>query len=57
MTRLKLTSPGVLLILAVLAAGGIFLLDLFCLGPHTEAQKWTALRLSLIHISEPTRPY
>lgn len=44
MTRLKLTSPGVLLILAVLAAGGIFLLDLFCLRPHLDAQKWTALR-------------
>jgi len=44
MTRLKLTSPGVLLILAVLAAGGIFLLDLFILQPHIEAQKWSALR-------------
>jgi len=44
MTRLKLTSPGVLLILAVLAAGGIFLLDLFCLRPYTESQKWAALK-------------
>jgi len=44
MTRLKLTSPGVLLILAVIAAGGIFLLDLFCLRPHIDAQKWAALR-------------
>jgi len=44
MTRLKLTSPGVLLILAVVAAGGIFLLDLFYLCPYTDAQKWAALR-------------
>ena len=44
MIRFKLTSPGVLLILAVLAAGGIFLLDLFCFQPHVDAQKWAALR-------------
>jgi diguanylate cyclase (GGDEF)-like protein len=44
MTRLKLTSPGVLLILAILAAGGIFLLDLFYLCPYIDAQKWAALR-------------
>jgi diguanylate cyclase (GGDEF)-like protein len=44
MTRLKLTSPGVLLILAVLAACGIFLLDLFYLSPHIDSQKWAALR-------------
>ena len=42
--RLKLTSPGVLLILAVLAAGGIFLLDLFYLHPHVTTQKDAALR-------------
>lgn len=44
MMRLKLTSPGVLLILAVTATAGIFLLDLFWLQPHTDAQKWAALR-------------
>ncbi|MGB2821096.1 MAG: diguanylate cyclase [Phycisphaerae bacterium] len=44
MTRLKLTSPGVLLILAVVAAAGIFLLDLFYLCPYIDAQKWAALR-------------
>jgi len=55
MTRLKLTSPGVLLILAVLAAGGIFLLDLFCLGPHTEAQKWTALRKEAVRMEHATQ--
>ena len=44
MKRMKLTSPGVLLILAVLAAGGISLLDLFYLSPHVDAQKWAALR-------------
>ena len=41
--RLKLTSPGVLLILAVLAAGGIFLLDLLYLHPYVTAQKDAAL--------------
>lgn len=35
--RFKLTSPGVLLILATLAAGGIFLLDLSYLRPHFES--------------------
>ncbi len=44
MARFKLTSPGVLLILAVLAAGGIFLLDTFFLCPHIDQQKWGALR-------------
>lgn len=44
MARFKLTSPGVLLILAILAAGGIFLLDTFFLRPHIDEQKWSALR-------------
>ena len=42
--RLTLTSPGVLLILAMIATGGIFLLDLFYLKPHFTSQKSTALR-------------
>ena len=33
-----------LLILAVVAAGGIFLLDLFSLHPYVERQQWAALR-------------
>ncbi len=33
-----------LLILAVLAAGGIFLLDLFYLSPNVDGHKWAALR-------------
>jgi len=44
MVRFKLTSPGVLLILAVLATGGIFLLDTFFLRPHIDAQKDAALQ-------------
>jgi len=44
MARFKLTSPGVLLILAILAAGGIFLLDTFFLRPHIEAQRDAALQ-------------
>ena len=44
MARFKLTSPGVLLILAILAAGGIFLLDTFFLRPRIDEQKWAALR-------------
>ena len=44
MKRLTLTSPGVLLILAVLATAAIFLLDLFWLHPYIDAQKWSALR-------------
>jgi hypothetical protein len=44
MTRLKLTSPGVLLILAIVATGGIFLLDMHSLSPYIEAEKWRALR-------------
>ena len=44
MARFKLTSPGVLLILAILAAGGIFLLDMFFLRPNIDEQKWAALR-------------
>lgn len=44
MKRLKLTSPGILLISAVIAAAGIFLLDLFYLGPHVAARERPALR-------------
>jgi len=42
--RLKLTSPGILLILAVVAAGGIFLLDLFYLSPYVTGQKESAFK-------------
>jgi len=41
---MRLTSPGVLLILSVLSAGGIFLLDVFYLQPHVDAQKISAFR-------------
>ncbi|HQL75953.1 MAG: Response regulator PleD [Planctomycetes bacterium ADurb.Bin126] len=44
MGRLKLTSPGVLLICAVFSAGGIFLLDVFYLRPYVGAQKLEAVR-------------
>jgi len=55
LTRLKVTSPGVLLILAVLAAGGIFLLDVFYLRPHVESQKWAALREQALRAEHTTR--
>ncbi len=44
MGRFKLTSPGMLLILSVIAAGGIFLLDLFYLKPVVESQKESAFK-------------
>jgi diguanylate cyclase (GGDEF)-like protein len=44
MKRMKLTSPGVLFILAVIAAGGIFLLDVFYLSPRVVEQEMPALR-------------
>lgn len=37
--RLKLTSPGLLLIIAILASGGIFLLDMFYLQPNAARQE------------------
>ncbi|MFB3890816.1 MAG: diguanylate cyclase [Phycisphaerae bacterium] len=44
MDKTRLTSSGILLILAVTAAGGIFLLDLFYLRPRARVQEWSALR-------------
>ena len=44
MGRLKLTSPGVLLICAVFSAGGIFLLDVFYLRPYVASQRMDAVR-------------
>ncbi len=41
---MRLTSPGLLLILAVAAAGGIFLLDLLYLNPHSQRQQWASFR-------------
>lgn len=55
MFKFKLTSPGVLLILAVLAAGGIFLLDVYFLHPHVDAQKWAALREEAVRAERATQ--
>ena len=55
MKRVRLTSPGVLLILAVIAAGGIFLLDLFYLEPHMENQKWATLREQAVRVEHGTQ--
>ncbi|MCY2931259.1 MAG: diguanylate cyclase [Planctomycetota bacterium] len=44
MARLNITSPGILLILAVLLAGAIFLLDAFYLKPYMAGQEWDTLR-------------
>lgn len=43
MSGIRLTSPGILLIFAVAAAGGIFLVDLFFLQPHVASQEEAAL--------------
>jgi diguanylate cyclase (GGDEF)-like protein len=55
MVRFKLTSPGVLLILAVLAAGGIFLLDTFFLRPHIDAQQDAALQEQAVKTRRATQ--
>lgn len=44
MRKLRLTSPGALLIVAIGLAGAIVLLDAFFLRPYVEAQKDAALR-------------
>jgi len=55
MGRLKLTSPGVLLICAVLSAGGIFLLDVFYLRPYVAVQKLDAVRQQASHSERTVR--
>lgn len=55
MTRLKLTSPGALLIVATVLAGGILLLDGSYLSPHVEAQKNAALREQAVRIEQAGR--
>ena len=52
--RIRLTSPGVLLIFAILAAGGIFLLDLFYLRPHAAEQEQVALRDQAAEVEHAT---
>lgn len=42
--RLKLTSPGLLLILAIALAGGIFLLDVFYLRPYVDGHEESAFK-------------
>ena len=44
MKKLVVTSPGLLLILAIIAASGIFLLDVFYLQPRTLSQQDAAMR-------------
>jgi len=53
--RLKLTSPGALLIAAVILAGGILLLDVFCLKPYVAKQKNAALREQAIKVEQAVR--
>ena len=55
MGRLKLTSPGILLILAVVSAGGIFLLDVFYLRPYVESQNEYALRQEAVQAEREAR--
>lgn len=44
MARLRLSSPGLLLIVAIAAASGVYLSDLLLFGPYAERQKAFALR-------------
>ena len=44
MKKLVVTSPGLLLILAIIAASSIFLLDVFYLQPRTLSQQDGAMR-------------
>jgi len=55
MTRLKLTSPGVLLIVATALTGGILLLDGFYLRPYVTAQKECALREQAVRTERTVR--
>ncbi|MFP4139846.1 MAG: diguanylate cyclase [Phycisphaerae bacterium] len=55
MRTLKLTSPGLLLILATAAACSIFLLDLFYLQPQSAQQAEDALRERAVRAEEATR--
>ena len=55
MEKVKLTSPGILLILAVAAAGGIFLLDLFFLRPQAQLQERTAIRSQATWVENAAR--
>ncbi len=41
---MRMTSPGVLLIVAVAIVGGILMLDVFCLMPYVDNQRDAALR-------------
>jgi len=54
-TRLRMTSPGILLILAVVAAGGILLLDASYLRPNVESHKWAALREQALRAENAAR--
>jgi len=51
----NLTSPGIILILAILSSGGIFLLDRFALRPHITAQESSALRQRAVRTEQAAR--
>ena len=53
--RLRLTSPGTLLILAVLSIGGIFLLDVVYLRPYVEKRRNDVIRQRVSHASTVLR--
>lgn len=55
MRRLKLTSPGALLILSIALTGSILLLDAFFLRPYVTAQKEAALREQAIKTEQAFR--
>ena len=55
MSRVKWTSPGALLILAVALAGGIVLLDAFYFQPYVAEQRDAALRREATRVEQVLR--
>jgi diguanylate cyclase (GGDEF)-like protein len=55
MKYLKLTSPGILLIIAIVLSGGIVLLDAFCLKPHVREQQRAAYRQQALEAQQTVK--
>ena len=55
MKDLRLTSPGLMLIIGVVLAGGIFLLDLFYLSPLVNSHRQAALKEQAGRMEQDTR--
>jgi diguanylate cyclase (GGDEF)-like protein len=55
MKDLRLTSPGLMLIIGVVLAAGIFLLDLFYLNPLVNSHRQAALKEQALQMEQDTR--